>query len=706
MAGRPSSKPRGNPPLYKRTGGTKAVDPRSGFADALARLEVKTGYRVTPEQKVIGDDETFVEWCERLGREGMKVDGKPFRLDDRPAMRWIYSQLPSSVEEARGNMLVLSKAAQMGFTLMEMLYSIYVALKWEPCFIGMYLPDMKLAAAKSTVRFMPIIRTIQAAYERLTTEGDDGGRKRGEGNVMIRQLGESRLHFLWTSGKAMTESFPLDVLSFDEVQEMLVADMEKTAERLSGSKIKFQIAGSTCHWPDADIDYWFKLGQRWEFYTHCPTCGKSARLDITFPDCIKWDDERGCHRYICTLCKSWIDDPQQGEWVAEYPDAFIKSIHIHQMLSPTVTPDEIMRKWENATDRQSFENRVMGRPWADPAQIPVTLEMLNACVTAGREAGVQWKKTTRGASMGLDQMGNFVVAIIKERLPDGRQAVCHIEYIYISPTPEDPDASPWRRCDELMKEYGVEVCVVETLPNYDSAKSFARRHHGKVFLANYTDLDDEMLRWGDAPKLNTSERRTSEEARDRYTVTLDQYKCMQVSFARFARKECLFPDPNLLVQEVLEKGARKRMPVLRDIAFLHFTKTALVTEIAAATGDDGQKKKKNGELKKYRRRVLKVQIDPHTSYANMLCDVAWARSWGASSFMLPPAGSTRDASRATAVAMNMPGLPTEVVGMMQATPEGEVCGACEAFNAETHMCSYRNMFAQAKDPGCPFFVRV
>ena len=41
----------------------------------------------------------------------------------------------------------------------------------------------------------------------------------------------------------MTESIPLDVLSFDEVQEMLISDMEKTAERLSASKVRFILMG-------------------------------------------------------------------------------------------------------------------------------------------------------------------------------------------------------------------------------------------------------------------------------------------------------------------------------------------------------------------------------------------------------------------------------------------------------------------------------
>lgn len=90
---------------------------------------------------------------------------------------------------------------------------------------------------------------------------------------MSRTLGSSLFHFLWTSGKATTESYPMDVVCFDEVQEMLVADMEKTQERLSASSFKFTLMGSTANWPDADIDHWFKKGSRHRFHTLCPTCG-------------------------------------------------------------------------------------------------------------------------------------------------------------------------------------------------------------------------------------------------------------------------------------------------------------------------------------------------------------------------------------------------------------------------------------------------
>lgn len=657
---------------------SKAPDPE--FRQQYLAEFLDHAVELSSSQRVIGPDETFLQWCERLEAEGMKVDGHPFTLSNRPSMRFIYSLIPSTIEEAYGRTVTMMKCAQVGFTVMEMLAAMYMALKFPPCSIGMYLPDMKLAAAKSTERFMPIVRTVPDAYERMVVPAEQG-RRGGEGNVLIRNMGDSRFYFLWTSGKAMTESFPMDVLSFDEVQEMSIEAMEKTRERMSASRIRFTLMGSTANWPDSDIHYWFKRGTQHQFHTRCPNCGESHVLDEYFPECIGYDEEIRDYRYVCRSCKGWIDDPQDGEWIAKHPDSRDVSVHYPQFLSPTITPREMIESYNNADNMKNFYNRKLGKPYTDPSQVPVNLEMLNECAREGMELGLVWKQRARGTFMGIDQMGFYNVAIIKERLPDGRQAVIHLEYIF--------NDDPFARCSDLMDQYGVQICVVETLPNYNDAKRFAQRHSGRVFLANYADIKDEMLRWGDAPRLDVSERRTSEEERDRYTVTLDQYKCMQVSMARFAKKQCLFPDPSALVQEYGEKGPKVMTAVCKDVAFFHFTKTALVAE-------------KDEEQKKYRRKVVKVGIDPHTSYANMLCDVAWARAYGTTTFVLPEA-ETVSIRRAT-VDEAMPGLPEPVLQMVEELPEGEVCGRCMSFDEATRQCKERHVLVRPRDPGCFMFI--
>jgi len=405
------------------------------------------------------------------------------------------------------------------------------------------------------------------------------------------------------------------------------------------------------------------------------------------------------HEYVCPNGHV-SEDTQNGEWIADNPEADppidvsipkkkrplrIRSIHFPQFLSPTIAAGEILDAYNSATDMKNFFNRKLGKPYLDPSQVPVTLEHLARCVEAGKAAGIQWKTRASNTYMGIDQMGNFNVVVIKERLPDNRQATIHVEEIY--------HEDPFLRCSELMRAFGVAVCVVEINPNYNDAKRFAVRHQGKVFICNsFGSMVEGMIQWGDAPRLDVSERRTDEDERDRYTLRMDQYKCMQVAMARFTAKEplCLFPDPQGLVQEVVEKGQRQAVAVLPR-AFHHFTKTALVAE-------------KDDETNQYRRSVKKVGIDPHFSYANMLCDVAWARAHGTGTFLLPTDIGITDAMSERAEGLNMPGLPNDVAAMIQVLPAGEVCGKCEAFDVERKVCRERGLIVAPADPGCHFFV--
>jgi hypothetical protein len=658
--------------------------------DFLGEILVGQQLELTQKQQVIGDDETFVDWCDRLAQDGLEVDGFAFKLDDRPAMRWIYEQVPSTLEEAFGKRLVLMKCSQVGFTVMEMLAMVYFALKFMPAKIGMFLPQQTLAAVKSTQRFMPIVRTVPDAH-RLMIE-NPSGTKGGEGNVLTRNMGKSVFYFLWTTGKATTESLPMDVLSFDEVQEMAIADMEKTQERMSASRIRWTLMGSTANWPDRDIHFFYKKGTRHRFWTHCSSCGHDQLLDEQFPGCIRLRDgvdvingeevERPDYRYVCAECDEVIPDSQVGEWRAEVPDAPYQSIHFPQLLSPTISPREIIESYHNADDMKNFYNRKLGKPYTDPSQVPVTLEILNDCARIGMEMGLVWESRGAHYFMGLDQGGLFNVAIIAKRMPSGHMAIVHVEEIYAD--------DPFLRCSELMHLFGVDVCVVESLPNYNDAKRFAGRHLGKVFLASYTQMKDEMIRWGDAVP-TSKERKTVEEDRDRYTVTLDQYKCMQVATSRVTKRLVLFPDPEGLVQslKVKERSViEESMAILKDRVFLHLTRVALVAEM-------------DEEERKFKRRVVKVGIDPHFAYAFMLLNVAWARSHGTTMFLNPESVLPDEPSAvARQVADAMPGLPPGVLGMLS-LPEG-TCGRCIAF--EEGRCTERNFLTSDRSPGCDLFI--
>jgi hypothetical protein len=674
---------------------------------AAAELEMRRRQKMRLEavglMSSIPADMTFRQWCEKLAADGMKVDGKPFRLDNRPALIPVYDAIPTTKEEAFRRILVIQKATQLGLTVWEVLANIYMSIKWGPVTIGMFMPDQATASYKSEHRFMRIVRSVPQIYQAMTSAVRGGEKKSvGEGNVLTRTMGESIFLFLWTSGRVSTESRPMDVVTLDEVQEMGLAEIDKVRARTGDSDIAYTLLLSTANMPELDINYWYLMGTQEVWHTRCPHCDELS--DLTDPAGIFpmrsigyntgqfHDADLNEYVWLCPLCGGHILDPQAGEYKAFRPEASFRSFMLPRTISPRMTPREIIEGFGRAKtgdQKKSFYNRTLARPYIDADQLPVTMVHCLAAVEAGRLAGVKWEKSGAGCYMGIDQMGSFNAVIIKKRLPDGRQAVVHVEAVFANPTPENPNVSPFDRCSELMEQYGVVMCVIEQLPNVNDARRFANKHRGKVFLAGYANLRDDQMLWGD--QLSRSDLKTAEDDRSRYSVSLNQYKCMQTALFRIRDAFCMFPPPEELEQDVIENGVRKRIVLLRDWVFYHFTKTALIVE-------------DHPDTRKLVAKVKKVGIDPHYSFANMLCDVAWARQHGTSSFILPPTGREAVGNIRGAVEASMPGLPEGVLQILNDLPAGEVCGRCTSFDKDRNFCRDRMFTVAAKDPGCGIFI--
>lgn len=678
-----------------------ALETKARLTRMIDGFATRAGYDT---EGSIAEDMTFRAWCEDLSARGMKVDRKPFSLADRAALVPLYEAIPTTRQEAQNCTLTVQKATQLGATLWEVLADLYIAKKWGPINIGLFLPDQATAGFKSEHRFMPIVRSSPDLIRDLINRVEEDGtvRRVGEGNILTRQFAQSLLMFLWTSGRVSTESRPMDVVSLDEVQEMTLAQIDKVMARMGDSLIAYAMLLSTANMPELDINHHYLMGTQEVWHTHCDRCGALSDLSDPagiFPGRSIAFNAKGRfpgapaddYVWCCPACEAWIKDPQVGRYVVQNPDAprTRRSFLLPRTISPRITPRKMYEDWGNAKtgdQKKSFFNRTLARPYIDPDQIPVSLTHCEACVAEAKRLGLTWQTKGYETFMGVDQMGGFNCHIIKARLPDGRQHVVHVEATF--------GLQPFARTAELMNQYGVAVCVVEQLPNVNDARKLANDFPGRVFLAGYaTDPKSDMVSWGDA--ITRSDLKTMEEDRSRWTVTLQQYKAMQNALFRVRETFCLFPDPALLEQDVLDDGVTKRIPIVRDWVFHHFTKTALVVE-------------QHPETRAPKPRVMKVGIDPHFSYANMLCDVAWSRSHGTGSFYMPerpkPGEVETDAQRKVQEAM--PGLPAAVVAMIEPAPLG-TCGRCANWprgsEAPVGLCAARELMVRRNDPQCALF---
>jgi Phage terminase large subunit (GpA) len=663
----------------------------------------------------IPDAMTFREWCEDLGRKGLQIDRKPFRLDNRPALLPIYDAIPTTRAEAAGRTLVVMKATQLGLTVWETLADIYMAKKWAPVNIGLYMPDASTAQFKSNHRFMPIVRSSPLLYRELVTrpQGEGSGRGHAEGSVMTRQFGQSLLLFMWTSGKLSTESRPMDVVSLDEVQGMSLEAIDKVRARTGDSDVRFTLLLSTANVADMDIHAWYQRGTQEVWHTECAACGALSDLSDpggVFPEkSISWTEDG--YVWSCPACGERIEDPQRGRYVASNPEAAatgVRSFLLPRTISPRITPGEMISDWRHARtgdQRKSFYNRTLARPYVDQDQLPVTLAHCQAAADEGMRLGLVWEKEARPATsyyMGIDQMGGWHAIVVKKRLPDGRFGVVHTEGFW----GEGDDA--WAHADALMERYRVAVCVLEQLPNADPARAFANRHPGRVFLATYGGTSTgmgEMLRWAD--QTDRSERRTDRMLHERFMVHLDQYKAMQMALYRVRDRQTLFPDPDVPEQVVHDARGARRVKFVRDWYFDHLTKTALVVDASPKTAQG-----KDSGVRKPRAYVQKVALDPHMSFANMLCDVACARQHGTGSIYIPsdPPARTQEADAAARAHGQQAAVAAieAVVAKADAVvvPSEGTCGRCTAFSKATLRCSERGFQTTAEEPACPLYVAL
>jgi hypothetical protein len=257
---------------------------------------------------------------------------------------------------------------------------------------------------------------------------------------------------------------------------------------------------------------------------------------------------------------------------------------------------------------------------------------------------------------------------------------------------------PWRRVCELLRQYRVSICTVETLPNADSARQLQADPEfvGKVYLAKYSGaVDADLVAWGD--QQSRSDRKTLDTMRERYACTLNQFKAMQAALFRVKGRGLLIPDPALLQQPILERNEWRQSLICKDMFFEHLCKTALVVETDPVT-------------RKNRPRVQKVGIDPHFAYSYMLATISYARNANTTSWFLPGEGiaAAPVPPLAERVQVHMKGLPTAVLHMLDEAERPGTCARCIEYTpapgSASGLCQIRCLTVAPGMPSCDLYI--
>ena len=401
------------------------------------------------------------------------IEGQPFDFLHHRYLGGIYRD--------ESPFMVIMKAAQMGMSE----YAISRAL-WFACTKGgrtiYYFPTENDVAEFSRDRFAPAIR--DSPY--LTSQVKETD------NVSLKRIGQGSLYFRGTNSRTRMKSVPADFLIFDEIDEMLPANVELARKRLGHSAWGWELDVSTPSLPAYGVHALFEKTDQRHWLLRCG-CGEWLCLEDAFlrfhganndprQEIIFVKGEPGWENIVCLKCGRPLY-PEEGEWVAKFSDRPARGYQISKFISSVVSeqdkalgsmtrPAALLRLWQTTQFPGEFYNSEMGLPHL-AAEGGLTEDDL--LKISGR-----WgmPPVGLGCVMGVDQ-GNGLHLVIKE--PHEDSGLVFTVRVHHEPMTD----AIFSHLDYYMETYDVQCCIIDALPNTHAARAFAQRHQGRVWCSYY-----------------------------------------------------------------------------------------------------------------------------------------------------------------------------------------------------------------------------
>lgn len=502
---------------------------------------------IKPEDLTIDDlrhlsKDDFALWALTSGAQ---VDNNPVEFDNHRYLLPIYAD--NSTE------IVWQKAAQLGATVYMLMRTLWWLYIHQGRKAGLYMPNKELVDNTSKDRLTPLIRSIPPIAE-VTNPEDKLG---------LRSVGSSSFYMFHLGGKSSKDSVPLDYISFDEIRLCRDEDVDQALERVSHSPHKFKVFMSTCGIPDQDVHLRFTDGTQHIWLSQCG-CPDGCDLARTFPDCVVADDPRHPDPYLrCPKCKYVIKDPQNGRYVPHNPSADYNSYNVSQLVSKFISLKEIWRTWQRTRNTSEFYNAKLGLPYVDEDSRGVTRDQLDAAVDS-TQVWARPKTKNDYTSMGVDQGAGYCVAVIADNT-GSKKRIRHVEVIeqdnpeYIEPSGNK--VSPFKRLGELMDEFNVRICVVDSMPNMNDALQFAQRFPARVFLAYYSKDSKEVVSWQDRSRTKPTVRKAGPLLKFKYVAQLGRFPALDFALGEWAGGNVVMPPPEALRQMAFDEKTTQLTPM-------------------------------------------------------------------------------------------------------------------------------------------------
>jgi len=374
----------------------------------------------------------------------------------------------------------------------------------------------------------------------------------------------------------------------------------------------FVLAESGCLVHNSDIHKQFLRGTQNFWHSYCGCKPDGIVLSEVFPDCIAISPKKEVY-YRCPRCKMKIVDPQNGRYIAHNPGASIQSYHIHQMLSKYISAAEIWEAFQITQNLKEFFNAKLGKPYVDEVNIPVTDDDLMAC----ENSDIMWDQGKAHTAMGVDQMSGILYVVIAQRLGNKKRIV-HYEIVDdLNPIyHEAGNRQPvFKRLYQLMKEFDVDLCIVDAMPNANEAMEFARAFPKRVFVAWYLEQQREVVQWGDRPKYKVGTKKGGPKIKFKYSVLISRYLSIEMAMKEIADRNVEWPNPRSLVQICRNQKTGRYEPMHIFEAYFYLHMKSIVRQKTILDENTGR----------FKMEWLNLGLDPHSCHSMNYCNLAMER---------------------------------------------------------------------------------
>ena len=522
------------------------------FADWRSRLRAQQELEQRHQSQLsTGEDGdgvlSLIAWCERY----RVIRGTPFSLERFKPLRAIY--------EDDHPWQAIMKPAQVGvseFAISLVIWAMLMAYRvWAPgqpgLTVGYLFPTKAALSDFSKQRFSGLKRESSYLAALFSdSEFDDVG---------FKQIKESYLYLRGAESEDGRQSFPADLLVFDEYDRISKEAVEQVRKRMRQSMVKREVCISTPTQPEAGVHELYLASDQQVWEVACNQCSEFIELDY-------WRDVRANGRpyqewkkltregvasadwsVYCPNCKRPLDRFADGRWIARRPDVkTIRGRQIPALCFPAITLEELGRDAisKDPTVLTQFYNLALGLPYT-AGGTRITPDMLLKLFAELPNGELPDAKRWLAVTMGVDVNGlyNYWIEATGE---DGLRCVLDAGMV-----------ESWDQIDALMRQYKVVSCVVDRAPELHSAKEFAKRWKGRVKRAYYPErLDSDLFRIGSAaqqPKNNSQKRaekqvgKLAAEDDDPDVVRVNRTMACDAVYARVA--ECKIAMPESLVRD-------------------------------------------------------------------------------------------------------------------------------------------------------------